>query len=195
MEEIARDTGGAAYINTNGLTDAVARVIDQGSYFYTITYTPTNTANDGKFRKIQIKLAQGEAGDKLAYRRGYYAADTKEAKADAAKPAGDPLHPFMGPGMPNSTQIPMALRVQLIATQPGAAEPGRQLLCKHATSPHPQNSPETTRISKPRSPATAWISSLPPAACSSTRRPTARGTASSKLLCSFTTAKARRSIG
>ncbi len=125
MEEIARDTGGAAYINTNGLTDAVARVIDQGSYFYTITYTPTNTANDGKFRKIQIKLAQGEAGDKLAYRRGYYAADTKEAKADAAKPAGDPLHPFMGPGMPNSTQIPMALRVQLIATQPGAAEPGK----------------------------------------------------------------------
>ncbi len=124
MEEIARDTGGAAYVNTNGLSDAVSRVIDQGSYFYTITYTPTNTATDGKYRKIQIKLSRDNSGYKLAYRRGYYAADTKEAKADSAKPAGDPLHPFMGPGMPNSTQIPIALRVQRIAAQPGAAKPG-----------------------------------------------------------------------
>ncbi len=120
MEVIASDTGGAAYFNTNGLSDAVAHVIDQGGYFYTMTYTPTNTANDGKYRKIQIKLASEGSGDKLAYRRGYYAADTKEAKAEAAKPAGDPLHPFMGPGMPNTTQIPIAIRVQRIATQPGA---------------------------------------------------------------------------
>jgi VWFA-related protein len=121
MQVIAQDTGGAATVNTNGLSEAVAHVIDQGSYFYTMTYTPTNAATDGKYRKIQVKLAQGEAGDKLAYRRGYYAADTKEAKADADKPVGDPLHPFMGPGVPNTTQIPLALRVQRIATQPGPA--------------------------------------------------------------------------
>jgi VWFA-related protein len=124
MEEIAKNTGGAAYINTNGLSGAVAHVIDQGSYFYTITYTPTNTATDGKFRKIQVRLAHEDSGDKLAYRRGYYAADTKEAKAETAKPAGGPLHPFMGPGMPNSTQIPLALRIRRVAAQPGAGAPG-----------------------------------------------------------------------
>ncbi len=87
-----------------------------------MTYTPTNTATDGKYRKIQVKLGREESGDKLAYRRGYYAADTKEAKADAAKPATDPLHPFMGPGMPDTTQIPLALRVQRIATPAAAAK-------------------------------------------------------------------------
>jgi VWFA-related protein len=122
MQVIAQDTGGAATINSNGLADAVAHVVDQGSYFYTITYTPTNTATDGKYRKIQVKLDREDSGDKLAYRRGYYAADTKEAKAEAAKPAGDPLHPFMGRGMPDTTQIPLALRVQHIAT-PATAKP------------------------------------------------------------------------
>jgi VWFA-related protein len=126
MEEIARDTGGAAYVNTNGLAGAVAKVIDQGSYFYTMTYTPTNTAADGRFRKIQVKLSREDSGNgaKLAYRRGYYAADAKQIKAQVAKSPGDPLHPFMGPGMPASTQIPLALRVQRIAMQSGAASPG-----------------------------------------------------------------------
>jgi VWFA-related protein len=125
MQVIAQDTGGAATVNTNGLSEAVTRVIDQGSYFYTMTYTPTNAATDGKYRKIQVKLSREDSGEgyKLAYRRGYYAADTKEAKAEAAKPAGDPLHPFMGPGMPNTTQIPLALRVQRIATPAAAAKP------------------------------------------------------------------------
>jgi VWFA-related protein len=121
MQIIARDTGGVATVNTNGLSEAVAHVIDQGSFFYTMTYTPTNTATDGKYRKIQVKLSRDDSGDKLAYRRGYYAADTKQAKAEADKPVGDPLHPFMGPGMPNTTQIPLALRVQRIATPSAAA--------------------------------------------------------------------------
>jgi hypothetical protein len=125
MEVMARDTGGAAFFNTNGLADAVNHVVQQGSYFYTLTYTPTNTATDGRFRKIQVKLGREDSGDKLAYRRGYYAATMKEAKADASKPAGDPLHPFMGPGMPNTTQIPLAVRVQRIATSaPGAKTAG-----------------------------------------------------------------------
>jgi VWFA-related protein len=118
MQVIAQDTGGAAYFNTNGLSDAVAHVVEQGSYFYTMTYAPTNAVTDGRYRKIQVKLGREDSGDKLAYRRGYYAADAKEAKADAAKPASDPLHPFMGPGMPNTTQIPLAVRVLRVTAQP-----------------------------------------------------------------------------
>jgi hypothetical protein len=56
MEEIAKDTGGAAFYGTNSLTDALARVADHGSYFYTLTYTSTNPATDGRFGKIQVKL-------------------------------------------------------------------------------------------------------------------------------------------
>ncbi len=119
MDEIAKDTGGVAIYNTNGLNEALARVEDHGSYFYTLAYTPTNSANDGRFRKIQVKLSSANSSDgyKLAYRRGYYAASAKVIKAMASKPASDPLHPSMGPGIPDSTQIPLALRVQYGAAQ------------------------------------------------------------------------------
>jgi VWFA-related protein len=120
MDVIARDTGGEAIYNTNGLNDALARVVDHGSRFYTLTYTPTNTASDGQYRRIQIKLADGNY--KLAYRRGYFATSPKTANASASQPGSDPLHPFMGPGMPDSTQIPLALRVLRGATA-GAADP------------------------------------------------------------------------
>ena len=110
MDEIARDTGGVAIYNTNGFNDALARVADQGSYYYTLAYTPTNTASDGQFRKIQVKLATGNY--KLAYRRGYYAADAKLVQASVDMQPSDPLRTYMDPGTPDSTQIPLALRIQ-----------------------------------------------------------------------------------
>jgi VWFA-related protein len=119
MEEIAKDTGGAAFYNTNGLSDALARVADHGSYFYTLTYSSANLATNGRFRKIKVKLAK-YSGLQLAYRRGYYADDAKSAQAAAAKPVSDPLSPFLRPGLPDSTQVPFTLRVLRGSTQPGA---------------------------------------------------------------------------
>ena len=113
MQEIANDTGGAAFYNTNGLSNALERVADHGSYFYTLTYTSTNPATDGRFRKIQIERANA-AGYQLAYRRGYYADDAKSVKAAAIptpKPAADPLSDYLRPGLPASTQVPITLRV------------------------------------------------------------------------------------
>src|SRR5438270_6078908 len=58
MSQMAEATGGHAFYNTNGLTQAVATAINNGSNFYTLTYTPANPAGDGKFRKIKVQLAQ-----------------------------------------------------------------------------------------------------------------------------------------
>jgi VWFA-related protein len=113
MDVIAHDTGGEAFYNNNGLENAVARVLDHGARFYTVTYTPTNPAADGHYRKIAVKVsAPNSEAVKLDYRRGYFAADAKTMNAAAIKPGDDPLHPFMGPGMPASTQILFALRVK-----------------------------------------------------------------------------------
>ncbi len=109
MDEIAKETGGMAFYNTNSLTDALDRVAGHGSNFYTLTYTSTNPAADGRFRKIQVDLANAP-GYELAYRRGYYADDARSAQAAAARPA-EPLSAFLGAGMPASTQIPLTLRV------------------------------------------------------------------------------------
>lgn len=113
MDQIAKDTGGVALYGTNSLTDALDHVLSHGSNFYTLTYTSTNPATDGKFRKIQVELHQ--SGYQLAYRRGYYADDAKSLQAAAAqpgpKPVVEPLSRFLRPGVPDSTQIPLTLRV------------------------------------------------------------------------------------
>jgi hypothetical protein len=113
MDVIARDTGGVAIYGTNRLTDALDQVIDHGSSFYTLTYTSTNQAANGKFRKIRVSLSR--AGYELAYRRGYYADDAKSVQAAAAQPAPnrpvEPLSRYLRPGVPQSTQIPLTLRV------------------------------------------------------------------------------------
>ena len=112
MDLIAKDTGGVALYGSNSLTDALDHVASHGSYFYTLTYTSTNPATDGKFRKIQVELHQ--SGYQLAYRRGYYADDAKSVQAaaqPAPKPAVEPLSRFLRSGVPQSTQIPLTLRV------------------------------------------------------------------------------------
>ena len=99
-------------------------MVSHGSYFYTLTYTSTNPATDGKFRKIQVELHQ--PGYQLAYRRGYYADDAKSVQAaaqPAPKPAVEPLSRFLRPGVPQSTQIPLTLRVMRGGSRIAAGSP------------------------------------------------------------------------
>jgi VWFA-related protein len=126
MDQIAKQTGGAAFYSSNSLTDAMDRVAGHGSNFYTLTYTSTNPATDGKYRKIQVALDR--SGYQIDYRRGYYADDGKSTQAPAAKPAAgeDLLSPFLHPGRPESTQIPLTLRVTRSSAPPntGAGQGG-----------------------------------------------------------------------
>jgi VWFA-related protein len=47
MEDLAKDTGGQAYYNTNGLSGALARVVNNGSRYYSLTYSPSYTTRLG----------------------------------------------------------------------------------------------------------------------------------------------------
>lgn len=88
MAQMASDTGGQAFYNTNGLSDAVAKAIDAGSNYYTLAYTPTNRDWNGKYRDIRVKLVgvPGSSDLHLSYRRGYYANDP-DHRASHDKPA------------------------------------------------------------------------------------------------------------
>lgn len=70
MTDIARETGGRAFYGSNDIKAALTASMDQGESYYTIAYTPENRDWNGKYRKIEVKCAQG--GAKLTYRRGYY---------------------------------------------------------------------------------------------------------------------------
>ena len=100
MEELAKDTGGLAFYDTNGIGDALTHVTNSTASFYTMSYTPTNRKVDGKYRHISVKLVT--AKDKLSYRRGYFA-ETEEDNARGQGP--DPLLPLLSFGMPDISQI------------------------------------------------------------------------------------------
>ncbi len=114
MEELARDTGGKAYYNSNGLSDAMAHAINNGSRYYTLAYSPGNKKMDGKFRKIQVKLL----GDnyKLSYRQGYYADEVP--KGSTGKFGDDTLMPLLVHGLPDSTQVLYKIHVAPVNMQP-----------------------------------------------------------------------------
>ena len=113
MEQLANDTGGKAYFNTNDLNAAMTRAINDGSHYYTLVYTPTNKKMDGQYRRIEIKLSQGNY--KLAYRRGYNADDSSTAQAE---PDSDPLRALLVRGLPGVTELLYGVRVVPAAQQP-----------------------------------------------------------------------------
>jgi VWFA-related protein len=115
MEQFAEQTGGEAYFNTNGLKEAVAVAVKNGSSYYTIGYVPAAKKLDGKFRAIKVHLNNG--GYELAYRRGYYA-----VPPDQPSTRDDPLQPSqltasVVHGAPAATHILFQARV-LPATDP-----------------------------------------------------------------------------
>lgn len=77
MEQMASDTGGQAFYNTNGLSSAVSKAMEAGSNYYTLAYTPTDRNWNGAYRNIHVALAGTPAtyGLRLSYRHGYYADD------------------------------------------------------------------------------------------------------------------------
>ncbi|HEY4379664.1 MAG TPA: VWA domain-containing protein [Acidobacteriaceae bacterium] len=112
MFQMASDTGGHAYVDTNGLSDAVAKAIDGSSNYYTLSYAPTDSRQDGKFRKIQVKLAR--SGLTLSYRTGYYADDSatlSKRGQTAARPTPlNSLTKAMMRGAPDATEILLKLQ-------------------------------------------------------------------------------------
>jgi VWFA-related protein len=89
MQQVADDTGGKAYVETNDLDKAVAGAIENGSSYYTLAYVPKNAVLDGRYRAIKVTL-DDDHGLKLAYRRGYYA----DAPGGTSPAGGTPSSAF-----------------------------------------------------------------------------------------------------
>jgi VWFA-related protein len=122
MDELAKDTGGKAFYNGNGLSEAVARAINNGAQYYSLTYTPSNALMDGKYRHIQVKLLKG-GKETLAYRRGYFADDLETVLTAGQKPASDPLLTLMGRNLPDYSQILYKVLAEPSKSQPPADAP------------------------------------------------------------------------
>ena len=110
MTAMAEATGGKAFVDTNGLKEAVEKAVETGSNYYTLAYSPTNHDWKGDYRKIQVNLAQH--GFTLAYRRGYFA-DNPDSSVHHGEPrftakedeTHNPMRAAMQRGGPDPIEI------------------------------------------------------------------------------------------
>jgi VWFA-related protein len=94
---LAADTGGKALLDYNDLSVGIVRAQHDMSSYYILGYYPTNTAKDGKLRRVKIALRNRSA--ELSYREAYYADKTfdkltaadKERQLEDALMLGDPI--------------------------------------------------------------------------------------------------------
>lgn len=71
MRQMARETGGEAFYNSNGLTSEMHLALQDTRRGYLLTYSPNDFHPDGSFHKIRVRVSRH--GVKLRYRPGYYA--------------------------------------------------------------------------------------------------------------------------
>jgi VWFA-related protein len=109
LATLALDTGGKALLDSNDLTEGIRQVQKDFSSYYVLSYVSGNTAQDGKFRQIKVKLVSPAAlRAKLDYRQGYYASTTFAHMSDSDKEAQ--LAKAMQSDNP-VTDLPMAVEV------------------------------------------------------------------------------------
>jgi VWFA-related protein len=70
MRQDAAATGGAAYVNTNGLAQASQHILATDGNYYTLSYTPNDLKSNSKWHRVEVKLVN--AHYELSYRHGYF---------------------------------------------------------------------------------------------------------------------------
>ena len=82
MGVIAARTGGRASYNTNDISGAIRRAVDESKYTYLLGYYPDHGEWNGAFH--EIKLHVKKPGITLRYRRGYFAlADDNKSNSES----------------------------------------------------------------------------------------------------------------
>jgi VWFA-related protein len=73
MQKMAEDTGGRAFVNTNDLTGAIRKAIEDSAVTYTLGFYIGADSLDGNFHELKIQVKR--EGLTFRYPRGYFAAD------------------------------------------------------------------------------------------------------------------------
>ena len=74
LGSLSDQTGGFLINNTNDLASGLRRIDDDMNGYYLLTYTPKNEDYDGRFRRINVKVARGNID--VQSRQGYYAVES-----------------------------------------------------------------------------------------------------------------------
>jgi len=116
LATLASDTGGKVFLDSNDLSLGIVQAQQAYRSYYIIGYYTDNNKEDGKWRKITVKL-NGNASAKLEHRQGYYADKVwgkntgaeKELQLQQALASPDP-----------KTDLPLALEADYFRISPTA---------------------------------------------------------------------------
>ena len=72
LSTLAQDTGGKAFFDVGDFTEVFKKVQDDSAGVYNLAYYSTNTARDGRYRAVKVKLVNVPAGATIKHREGYY---------------------------------------------------------------------------------------------------------------------------
>ncbi|HTX76859.1 MAG TPA: VWA domain-containing protein [Terracidiphilus sp.] len=117
MEQLANSTGGRAF-TTNDIENALRKIVHDSDVYYTVGYAPTDSTEDGGFRRIDVKVTGGKY--KLEYRQGYNASESGGA------PAENPITPLLQLGTPDATGILYGAQARPAAAAASGEEPAGQ---------------------------------------------------------------------
>ncbi len=96
LGQLAQDTGGLLFENTNNLRQGFERIEDDLHNYYLLGYSPANDVYDGRFRKIEVKVKR--SGLTVASRKGYFA---------VRDPGGAPVNAWEAPALGALEQKPL----------------------------------------------------------------------------------------
>ncbi len=130
---IAESTGGFVVRSSNDLLGGIERVAADSRSYYVLGYTPKESARDGRFHSIRVKVARKYVT--VRARKGYYAArdgepkrrlvdgleaELQDALASPTAASGIPLRAgayVFGPKLPGQSQVKIAIEIDITALE------------------------------------------------------------------------------
>jgi VWFA-related protein len=120
MHALARDTGGRPIFGTNALGTGLSRALQETSIYYLLAWRPNRESQEGKFRRLEVKLVD-KPQLTVRVRRGFYDAEptpvedrTKSPKINVKTPEVQ-LRDALGAPYPERG-IPIALNLNYVHT-------------------------------------------------------------------------------
>jgi VWFA-related protein len=80
MQKLAADTGGEAFINTNDITSAIRKAVEDSAVTYMLGFYIDPHSADGKFHELKVQVKR--EGLTIRYPKGYLAAEDAPSTKD-----------------------------------------------------------------------------------------------------------------
>ncbi len=136
---LSDNMGGRAFTNTNTPWDGVPQVFRENSSYYLLGFRPTNGTQDGRFRKITVKVSRPAL--EVRTRAGYYAARPEKPVKPSNRAVPTEIERALSNGLPTG-DVPLSLSV-VAAPVTGKKDPAVAVVAGLSAIDH---TPEVERI-------------------------------------------------